>query len=117
MLLRYSEGAVLGPSRLAALVILGNVASSYLPRMSWAWRIPCDSFFVSRAEADGRASFLSGGIQLAMDVLMLPSLSQRTTRWSPLGVGVAGDLGGGCRCGDVGRIGGQRGVVVRGDGA
>lgn len=116
MLLRYSEGVVLGPSRSAASVISGKVASSsYLPRMSWAWRIPRDSFFVGRAEADGGAS--SGGIQLAMDVLMLPSLSQRTTRLSLLGVGVKEDLGGGCRRGDVGGIGGRRGVVVRGDGA
>ena len=75
MRLRYSDGAVLGPSRSVASVISGAVASSYLPRMSWAWRIPRDSFFVGRAEADGGAS--SGGIQLAMDVLMLPSLSQR----------------------------------------
>ena len=117
MLLRYSDGAVLGSLRLVALVISGIVASSYLPRMSWAWRIPRDSFFVGRAEAGGGASLLSGGIQLAMDVLMLPSLSQRTTRWSPLGVGVEGDFGGGCRRGDVGGIGGRRGVVVRGDGA
>ena len=115
MLLRYSEGVVLGPSRSVASVISGSVASSYLPRMSWAWRIPRDSFFVGRAEADGGAS--SGGIQLAMDVLMLPSLSQRTTRLSLLGVGVEEDLGGGCRRGDVGGIGGRRGVVVRGDGA
>ena len=116
MLLRYSEGVVLGPSGLAASVISGKVASSsYLPRMSWAWRIPRDSFFVGRAEADGGAS--SGGIQLAMDVLMLPSLSQRTTRLSLLGVGVKEDLGGGCRRGDVGGIGGRRGVVVRWDGA
>ena len=117
MLLRYSEGVVLGPSGLAASVISGKVASSsYLPRMSWAWRIPRDSFFVGRAEADGGES--SGGIQLAMDVLMLPSfLSQRTTRLSLLGVGVEEDLGGGCRRGDVGGIGGRRGVVVRGDGA
>ena len=115
MLLRYSEGVVLGPSRSAASVISGNVASSYLPRMSWAWRIPRDSFFVARAEADGGAS--SGGIQLAMDVLMLPSLSQRTTRLSLLGVGVEEDLGGGCRRGDVGGIGGRRGVVVQGGGA
>jgi hypothetical protein len=115
LLLRYSEGVVLGPSRSVASVISGSVASSYLPRMSWAWRIPRDSFFVGRAEADGGAS--SGGIQLAMDVLMLPSLSQRTTRLSLLGVGVEEDLGGGCRRGDVGGIGGRRGVVVRGDGA
>jgi hypothetical protein len=53
-----------------------------------------------------------------MDVLMLPSfLSQRTTRLSLLGVGVKEDLGGGCRRGDVGGIGGRRGVVVRCDGA
>jgi hypothetical protein len=117
LLLRYSEGVVLGPSGLAASVISGKVASSsYLPRMSWAWRIPRDSFFVGRAEADGGES--SGGIQLAMDVLMLPSfLSQRTTRLSLLGVGVKEDLGGGCRRGDVGGIGGRRGVVVRWDGA
>ena len=111
MLLRYSDGAVLGPSRLVASVISGIVASSYLPRMSWAWRIPRDSFFVGRAEADGGES--SGGIQLAMDVLMLPSfLSQRTTRLSLLGVGVKEDLGGGCRRGDVSGVGGRRGVVV-----
>ena len=115
MLLRYSKGAILGPSRLMASVSSGIVASSYLPRMSWAWVIPRDSFFVGRAEAGGGASFVSGGIQLAVDVLMLPSFSQRTTRCSSLGGGVEGELGGGCRRGDVGGIGGRRGVVVRGE--
>jgi len=75
-ILRYSKGAFLGPSRSMALVDPISAVSSYLPRMSHAWRWPLESFFVVRAEAGG-GGLLSGGIQLATDVLMLPSFPQQ----------------------------------------
>ena len=71
-----------------------------------------DNFFVSRAEADGEVSLL-GGIQLAMDVLMVPLFFQHMTRWSLLEVVLVSASVDDCRRGVVSVVGGQRGVVLR----
>ncbi len=68
------------------LVDLGeSVGTSNLPRISLACCISFDIFFVGRAVA-GRGQLFSGGIQLATDMVILPSFPQRTTRWSLLGI-------------------------------
>jgi hypothetical protein len=85
-----------------------SVGTLYLPIMLSACIIPFDrSIFVGRAKAGG-GQLLSGGIQLVMDVEIVPSCPQQTTRWSSLGkvellVGIS-----------LGLSGGRREVVVRG---
>jgi hypothetical protein len=54
-------------------------------RISLACCIPFNIFFVGRAAAGG-GQLLLGEIQLATDVVMLPSFPQQTTRWSSLGI-------------------------------
>ncbi len=81
------------------------VGTSNLTMILFACCIPLNIFFVGLVAAGG-GQLLSGGIQFATKVVMLPSFSQQMTRWSWLG---SCTMQGG---GSLEKVGGQRGVVI-----
>ncbi len=112
---RYFGGVVWVTSRLlhssegecgGCVMSRKSVGTCNLPRISLACCIPFDIFLVGRA-AVGGGKLLFGGIQLAIDVVMLPLFPQKTMRWLSLGsCTLQGDS-------SVGITGRRHGVVVR----